>query len=565
MAEINTHKISVLSELFEQNKAFKIPHFQRSYTWEKDLVQDLWNDIKDIVLADNNREHFMGVFIFADEEEGSDRRRGPTEEMVIDGQQRMTTLTILLRAMYDNLDPNTDLAGRVLDLITGGRYEPQSFRRLILGEDADEFFEKYIQDKDPGLFRERRRGKKKVEKRIVQAHSLLFAAIQKVAKEHEMSLPEFVDFLFRKLKQKVVAVRIKVPSDSDAYTIFETINSKKVELSVSELLKNYLFLQSDKLAGSVLRTTRKKWQDIIENLSQNDEEIEPSQFIRHYWISNIESVTEKNLYRAIKDYYTKHKDDLKNFISSLADQSLLYSKLVGAYRDDDDKVINDRGLILLGQISSLRIKQCYPLLLAALSLEVSAGQFNELAKAIVRVSVLRGLTDRNPNELEDTYATKSRALRKSGTIVIPEIIKEINSFAPKEDEAERTILENEISEQLARFILTQYEAERRTGETKVEKLSLEHILPQTPEDTSLWGMTPEEHLLYVGRFGNLALVGNRINTKASNRPFEEKRKILRKSEIKTTVEIAEQNEKWGKEEIQKRTKVLFDFVVSNWK
>lgn len=563
MSEINTHKISVFGDLFEQNKVFRIPYFQRSYTWEKDLVQDLWNDIKDIVLADDNHEHFMGVFIFADQE-SEEKKRGPTEEVVIDGQQRMATLAILLRAMYDHLDQNTDLAGRIIDLIIGGRYESQPFRRLILGEDVDDFFEKYIQEEDSELFRGKRRGKKKVEKRIVQAHALLFNEIEKEAKARNMKLPEFINYLFRKLKERVVAVRIKVPSDADAYTIFETINSKKVELSVSELLKNYLFLQSDKLGGSVLRTTRKKWLDIIENLSQNDEEIEPSIFIRHYWVSNIDSVTEKNLYRAIKDHYTKNKNDLRGFISDLSDQSLFYSKLVGVYRDDDDKIINDRGLALLEQIRSLRIKQCYPLLLATLSVEAPPGQFNELLKAIVRVSVMRGLTDRNPNELEDTYASKSRALRKGSTI-IPEVIKEINKFTPKEDEVERTVLENDVSEQLARFILIQYEAKGRTGEFEFGKVSLEHILPRTPEDISLWGMTPEEHQLYVGKLGNLALVGNRINTKASNRPFVEKKKILEKSEIKSTVEIAKKNKKWGKEEIQKRTKVLLDFVVSNWK
>lgn len=564
MSEINTHKISVLSGLFEQNKIFEIPHFQRSYTWEKDLIGELWEDICNTVLDDKiNREHFMGAFIFADQQEdGSDKKEGPVYESIIDGQQRMITLTILLRAMHDNLDKNSDLAGHILDLIIGGRFEKEQFSRLILGEDIEEFFEKYIQDKDPESFREHRRGKRKVEKRVIQAYQFFLQAIREEAGKRKLDSNTFVDYLFRKLKEKIVAVRIKVESDADAYAIFETINSKKVELSVSELLKNYVFLQSDKIGSSTLRTTRKKWDEIIENLSQ-EEEIEPSQFIRHYWISNIEGVSEKNLYRAIKTRYSNNKEELKRFVSHLTDESALYTKLVCAFKDDNDEIIDENSVNLLTQIKTLRIKQCYPMLLSALSIGMLKGEFKELLKAVVRVSLMRGLADLNPNELEDVYAKGARALRSRENNVVSEIINEIKKFIPSVEDVKRTILENEISEQLAKFILTQYELSKRTGEINLGKTSLEHILPQSPEDIRAWGMTLEDHESYVGKLGNLALVGKKINQKASNRPFAEKKQILSKSEIKSTVEITEQYQKWSKDEIQNRTLKLLDFIFSS--
>ena len=566
MSEINTQKISVLSGLFEQSKIFEVPYFQRSYTWERDLINEFWEDIHNTVLDEQtNREHFMGAFIFSDSQETNDKNEGPSREWIIDGQQRMITLTILFRAMHDSLDKDSDLAGHIIDLITGGRYEKSEFYRLVLGEDVAEFFEKYIQEKNPKIFRESRKGKRKVEKRIIEAYKFFLDAVKKGAEERGWSPNKFVDYLFRKLKEKVVAVRIKVHSDADAYAIFETINSKKVELSVSELLKNYVFLQSDKIGGSTLRNTRKKWDEIIENLSQ-DEEIEPSQFIRHYWISNEESISEKNLYRAIKARYNSKREDIKRFISHLAEESALYVKLVGGFRDDNDEIIDDDGVSLLVQIKSLRIKQCYPVLLSALSEKLPKGQFKELLKSVARVSLMRGLADLNPNELEDVYAKGARAIRSDGKGALPKIIKEIEKFVPSKSDIERTVLENEISEQLARFILTQYELSKRTGETKtvLGKTSLEHVLPQSPDNIGDWDMTQEEHSSYVGRLGNLALVGQKINQKASNRPFGEKRKILGVSEIKTTVELSRQYQKWSKKEIQNRTSELLNFVLRNW-
>ncbi len=566
MSEINTHKMSVLSGLFEQSKIFEVPHFQRSYAWERDLTNEFWEDIYNTVLDEQiNREHFMGAFIFSDAQENGNKNEGPIHEWIIDGQQRMITLTILFRAMHDSLNKGSDLAGHILDLIIGGRYEKNEFYRLTLGEDVADFFERYIQDKNPTAFRESRKGKKKVEKRIIAAYKFFLDAIRIGSEKRGWDSSKFVDYLFRKLKERVVAVRIKVQSDADAYAIFETINSKKVELSVSELLKNYVFLQSDKIGGSALRNTRKKWDEMIENLSQ-DEEIEPSQFIRHYWISNEDSVSEKNLYRAIKVRYNNDKEEIKHFVSYLAEESALYAKLVGGFRDDDDEIIDEEAVGLLNQIKSLRIKQCYPMLLSALSSGLPKGQFKELLRAVARVSLMRGLADLNPNELEDVYSKGARSIRAKNKDFFSEIIKEIKKFIPEKRDIERAVLENEISEQIARFILTQYEMSKRTGETKtvLGKTSLEHILPQSPDDIKDWGMTLEEHSVYVGRLGNLTLVAPKINQKASNRPFAEKKKILEKSEIKITIELAKQYQNWSKQEIQKRTSELLEFVFLKW-
>lgn len=565
MSEINTHKISVLAALFQDNKVFEVPHYQRSYTWEEDLIQELWTDIREVVLDDINREHFIGAFIFSNSEEES-LRSGPVRELIVDGQQRMTTLTILLRAMHDSLPKNNSYtAGTIFDHLIGGRYENCPFERLILGEDVAEFFRKYIQDENPENFRQSRRGKRKVERRIVSAYQYFLRMIDEEAKNRKMLASDFVNFLFTRLRQRLIAVRIKVESDADAYAIFETINSKKVELSVSELLKNYIFLQSYKEGTAVLANARKKWQEISDNLSQGEEEIEPSQFIRHYWISNIDSVSEKNLYRAIKNHYRNKRAEFREFSSHLTDESSLYAKLINSIKDINEEIIDDDASRLLEQIKVLRVKQCYPLLLSAVSIEIPKGQFKSLLRAIIRVSILRGLTDRNPNELEDIYAKNARLLRKKKGEIIESILKEIMKFSISEDEIKRYVLDNDVSEQLARFVLLQYELSQRTGEITIGKVSIEHIMPRTPENIKDWNVSVEKHEHLVGQLGNLTLVSTRLNQKSSNRLFSEKRKILEQSEIKSTSEIAQRHKKWGEKEIKERTALLIDFTLKNWK
>lgn len=468
--------------------------------------------------------------------------------------------------MHDSLlKKDSHTAGSIFEHLIGGLYENRPFERLILGEDVAEFFRKYIQDEKPENFRQLRRGKRKVERRIVSAYQYFLKMIGEEAKNRKMSVSDFVNFLFTRLKQRLIAVRIKVESDADAYAIFETINSKKVELSVSELLKNYIFLQSYKVGTTILADARKKWQEISDNLSQGEEEIEPSQFIRHYWISNVDSVSEKNLYRAIKNHYKDKKKEFREFSSHLTNESSLYAKLINSIKDINEETIDDEASGLLEQIKVLRVKQCYPLLLSAISVEIPKGQFKALLRAIIRVSILRGLTDRNPNELEDIYAKNARLLRKKKSENIENILKEIMRFSINEDEINRYVLDNDISEQLARFILSQYELSQRSNEIRIGKVSIEHIMPRTPENIKDWNMSSEKHEHLVGQLGNLTLVSTRLNQRASNRSFSEKIKILKKSEIKSTSELARLHEKWGEKEIKERTSKLIEFTLKNWK
>ena|GEM_PF-5246791 len=468
--------------------------------------------------------------------------------------------------MYDHLsDREGHLGSDIYETIMEGEVGKKSYPRLVLGDDVREFFFKYIQVKDTTVYRKAKKGKKKVEKRIVAAYKFFEDKISKEAESRQMTSEKFVDLLFNRLEKRIVAVKIKVSSDTDAYTVFETINSKKVELSVSELLKNYLFQQSDRIGDSELEKTKKKWEEIIDNLES--EETEPSQYIRHFWLSNFVSVTDKKLYLVIKTYCKGQDKKLKDLIRDLATQSSQYGKLVSATREDDDRVIDLDAVILLSQIKALRIKQCYPLLLSALSTDMTAGEFKALLRGVIKVSLTRSLIDKNPNELEKIYEKNALLLRKNGKTHLEQTLKEIDAAAPSLDDLVNDLLlpDSSVSELLAKFLLIQIELKERTDETTLNRVSLEHLLPKNPDDITEWGMSKDEHEKYVGKLGNLALVGGKINSKASNKAFAEKKKILVKSDLKTTVALVKSKKKWTMADIEFRTKELAKFAMSNWK
>ncbi|MDD2935288.1 MAG: DUF262 domain-containing protein [Candidatus Pacebacteria bacterium] len=178
MSEISSEKVKLL-DILENSGRVIIPRYQRSYSWEIENVSELWEDILTVIF-DKNREHFSGALIFCDSS-SDDRNNEKCSFEIVDGQQRLVSLTILLRAMYDNLDPKTGLAADIYDHIEQGRYEEKRYFKLVLGESDKDFFKLFIQDKDRP--HQNKRGKVKSHKRIVSAYNYFDSEIKKLVEE----------------------------------------------------------------------------------------------------------------------------------------------------------------------------------------------------------------------------------------------------------------------------------------------------------------------------------------------------------------------------------------------
>lgn len=549
MSEIIVEKKSIL-EIFKNTRLIRVPRYQRSYSWERDQCADMWEDIV-ISVLDRKSEYFLGTLIFCDI--GGDERGKGLE--LVDGQQRLTTITILLAAMSEALAGcDTDTArrerGSIEDELIKNAYLDGGANKLVLGEVDEEFFKKNIQDKET---RGQQKGKRKSEKRIMSALRFFQEKIADLMRERNYSAEELIHRLLHGLKD-VSVIKVKVGSESEAYTIFETINARGVDLAVADLLKNYIFSNS----YTSKERNQQYWHDMQDSLL--DLGLEVSQYIRHFWISKYGKVREKDLYREIKERFQNRENDIANFCEELKVDSDLYIGIVkGSLRGSEKYGDIERYLNIIGK---LKLKQCYPLLISLFKTNGDFEKKEEILRKIVKVAIQRGITDKNPNEMEKLYFSVASEMR-NGKKTTEEIRDAVKDLEISSGEFAVAFLGDQISPSIAKIILEEMELSLSSfkPEKQIVNLTLEHVLPQTKSEE--WGaFSEEEHRRYYERMGNLTLLGREKNAMGSNDGFAKKHTIYKTSEYGITRIMGERYAGWGKSEIDERGKEILRFVVS---
>lgn len=557
MSTINQPAKKSLSAIFDKN-VYQIPKYQRAYSWEESNWIELWSDIENYVVK-AEKEHFLGAIIHYHGEQARESKF--TNFDIIDGQQRITTLTILIRVLYEKLkNSGVEIYSRFADEI----YEKYIADKksdcfyLSLSKKDDSFFRDYIQQIVPI----RRSGKLVSNKNIRKCYEFFNEKIDIYTKD-SLNAYEQVWELKKKIEENLIFVVIDVNTDVDAYMIFESINSKRQGLTISDLLKNYIFLSADQFErahadSKKLRITEESWESMESVLDK----IEINHYIRHYWISKYEKVFEKDLYQAIKLKFKVSYNEILDFFSNVCNESEIYASIVNA----DISGLSEKSARSLEQLKSLRNKQYYPLLLSAMVTSTLKSDVENLITQIASVAVRRSLSGRNPNELEQFFGDKASALRNN-EVTIPTLITELSEkfwISDEEILAELAKANFKDQEYLAKFLLREFEySSNYANEKKLVSVSLEHVLPRNPDKIEDWDIGEHSQDDLVWNIGNLSLISQKLNNKMSNSSFIKKRKWLEKSDLNSTKSIASK-EKWGFEEIAHRNSVISNFVVKEW-
>ena len=292
MAQLRAEDKKIEDVIFLSSDKFKIPRYQRPYSWDEDQVSDFWND-----LYNSNSSLFFGSFVFNYEYYESDEYIE-----VIDGQQRLITITILLCVLRDlyktfknkekaNLTQRHTIAFE--DHMTG-----KETYRLECGESLLEFFQDHLQKYGSDIMTTSARKK---EHKLVKNNYLFFKNQIEDELKKETELDKKIAVL-DSIKKKIANLKIiwiRIETDNDAYSIFETVNARGVDLTVADLLKNHLLSQLKEKDG--IDTAKTDWLEIESNIEEVGGLLSISKFIRYYWLSQYGSVTEKELYKEIKN------------------------------------------------------------------------------------------------------------------------------------------------------------------------------------------------------------------------------------------------------------------------
>lgn len=536
-----------------------VPRYQRSYAWTDKQISDLLSDTTEAIRK-NEKEYFLGSIVI------TGRQKERLE--VVDGQQRLATVTIILSAIRDYFFEKND-NDRAYD-ITRRYLEDRDIRsqetipRFHLNEVDHNYFAKRILSK-PDCVDRKIPPTRESHKRIEQAAKLVEEHLKNVIQITNKPEEILIDWIeYFRVKAKVICV--SVPDHANAFTIFETLNDRGLDLAVSDLLKNYLF----SIAQNRIDEAQQKWTGMIGILEAVAKEEVVVTYIRQLWSSKQGLTREKELYDKIKATITS-KQQAVDFAEELYSNAKLYSAILNT----SNEVLDDYGSTVKEDLETLNVlgmQQMRPLILSILE-KLSIGEAQKCFRFLVSLAVRILIVGRSVGSgaIENNYAQRAVEIRRGDIKTARDLAATMRSIAPLDKEFATSFANITVSRSnLARYYLRTIEIQWMGSSiqpsivpnSNEQMVNLEHILPLNP--SAAWGhIDPETAKAYHNRLGNLTLLQKKVNTEVGNSSFNEKAKNYRKSKFNITSSIATYS-KWGVEEIDKRQSEMAQLAIKAW-
>lgn len=543
-------------QLMGNGLRYEIPKFQRDYNWEAEHWDDLWQDIR-ALLADVDNEHYMGYLVL--------QTSNNKEFQIIDGQQRLTTMSLLilstLKCLKELVDSGVEAENNLKrkdSLLNSyiGYVDPVTLisnNKLKLNRNSDDYYKQHLV-----LLKELPlRNTNSSEKHMRECFNWYYDRIKKEFNTGE-NLAAFIDNIVDKLFFTV----IEVTDQLNAFKVFETLNARGVQLSSADLLKNYLFFIVDETKPHVseIEELENIWSKIAGKLGEQKFE----DYLRYYWNSINKSVGKKNLFKNVK-INIKSKDQVFELIRNLNDTADLYL----AIQNPEDEFWRDKPEIRksLKELKLFQIRQINSLFLSALrNLEIE--NFRKLAKICsvisFRYNIIGGL---NPNAQEDVYNTVALKISSNKRFEVADFQPiYVNDFNFENDFSTKEFKNTTRNHKIVKYILSKIEAYQHKNEIDPESdlFTIEHILPENADDT--WGnFTFEEINRSVYRLGNLTLLEKKLNREAGQKIYGEKIELFAQSNCELTKSLPDNFNTWNEDKLAARQRELAKHAKAIWK
>lgn len=529
---------------------YAVPDFQREYVWEREHVEKLLQDVHDEFYDENNRliegpEYFLGSIVVCYDQEGIFQ--------LIDGQQRMTTIYLVLCAARDALLEANDKPTRVLEAQLSDVYsdprtgdDVERHRMTLQYEDSDGILEKLIKADQPASSLPQTT--ESVGK-ILTAYRTIREFLSVTMRDKPAEIKKFLVTFTSRIK----LIRIQTPTITNALKVFETINDRGVGLNAMDLLKNLLFMKTSKDDYPRLKD---QWKILIDILDSCGEK--PLRFLRYYIMSHHEidyhrSIREDEIY----DWFVRNTEvcgidsNPLGFVEVLTECARAHANFLSSKDLQGNENRYLRNLALLGGA----LRQQYILLLAGRHLPIAL--FDRLCRAIENLFFCYIITREPTKTFERNFARWSAELRDCkdettlNVFLNKYFVADLRGRMDRFNFAFQELTQWNIQQYRMRYILaklTQYIEERAWGSPTYAQLDrytdksvhIEHILPQTPTKEVREAFDkPDEYDNYVGSLGNLTLLENTINSSVCNSSYAEKMPGYMQSSFLLTKSLAE--------------------------
>jgi len=547
-----------------------IPRFQRPYSWDVDNISDFWSD----TIESGETEYFIGSMVVF--------KASHDKHSIVDGQQRLTTITMILCALRNALNNEgfKDLAQGIHSLIERNNIDNKP-EYVLSPETSFPYFQEYIQKfGSPSLPLTPRDEEKNIQASYDAIYSYINTLIASIKSSNTSSPLEVIQ---ERVKNRLLEVRDKIlnlklifidlDDEDDAYMIFETLNTRGKDLNVSDLVKN-LLVKSIPSSGAQVDSTKILWGAILTLLEESSADLNIDNFLHHYWLSKHDYITLKKLFKAIKKYVKR--DNAQSFLNELHSDSITYREIhdidYKEWKTEESPIRNS-----LSALSIFRVKQQIPIVLSVMR-EYKNGKLkikhiDNILSAIENFHfIFTAITSqRSSGGISLMYASAAKKLDSAQSLddklaVLHDLKKRLIEKIPKYEEFESNFSEflytNKITKHkdLVKYILTCILAHtQKSYVIDPMSMTIEHILPQNPKIKS--ALTDID----IGQFGNLLLVSPELNNKLSNKSFSDKKNILTKNKYYID-EVLKTAKVWGQKEINNRTKWLAKLAYEDiWK
>lgn len=544
------------------DKKFVIPVYQRAYSWKKGDCELLLSDLES-VYEKGSQTHFFGSIVYV-----ANNLAGYTEYIIIDGQQRITTVSLLLLAIRNYLT-NSPREGVSINTkkittayLTDEYAEDEKKLKLKLIEGDDYAYDQLISNSKP------------VEGSLITAnYQLFYDAVASMTDEQLSGLYDAI------MKLEIVHVSLEPSKGDDPQLVFESLNSTGQKLLEGDKIRNYVLMNMT--SDMQEKFYKKYWEPLENTITKNDVD----KFIRYFLsVKNHELASDKNIYFEFKSYAIRQGNDAEAILQDM----LMYAEFYKIIKTASG--IDDSYNAVLARINKLEINMTIPLmfdLFAAnkegrISVEELTECFQILESYLVR-RIICGLSTNALNKLFvglaleiDKYTSKDHIqyveafkyaiLSKRGKSRFPNDHDFRDKFSTYELYNAKPYVKKYILERLENW----NNREQVAVEEQIDNgtLTIEHIMPQTLTDEwkevlgDSWELV---HTKYIDTPGNLTL--SAYNSDYSNLSFQKKKNMPEKGFIHSKLQLnayLKKLDKWDEEEIVKRAEALFERALQIW-
>lgn len=559
---------TTLNKLLNTSRQFIVPIFQRNYSWQKSQYEQLWFDILRASKFKEKQNHFIGSIVYIDMGTPAGR---PQQLLLIDGQQRLTTISILLCAIKDyvqkfNLETKLINLAKIKNqfLYNSDEIDEDRYKLLLNVQDK----ETYIKLIDNTIFTVN-----KPATNIIKCYEFFYERIEDFIKQHGQ-IDEIYAGIF-----KLSLVSISLDKDSDnPQMIFESMNSTGKDLSQTDLLRNYLLM--DLTPEKQTRLYKTYWKPMEELFGEDIYKNDLNKF--DYFIRDFLTLKSdtgyickiNNVYENFKRYYLDNNCEKFAVLNDLFTYAKYYA-CIDLLQDNDDEL-----KLYWQEFKKLDSHVVYPFLLKLYddySRQILIKEdFKKILQVVISYLWRRAICEIPTNSLSKTFATLYQSVDKDdyvNSVIKAFVFKSSYKRFPSDYEVREKLQTKDIYHfRLRKYLLEALENyyHKEPIDLNTANYTIEHIMPQNIEHNLLWQQMlgedwQEVHSLYLHTLGNLTITG--YNAEMSNKSFWEKvngESGFKHSHLKLNESIA-QSDVWNKKAIQRRTNILTDIILKIWK